>query len=172
MSVLRLVSLAVLATLIGVSQSQCYGRVPLSVVPPTLPVVAPCYPGPDDMSALLLLAKAVEKPCDDINAGELINKLVNALVYATTNPGGAGGAGGARGAGGSGGRGGSAIPLPAPKPKPKPAPSEDKEPLIDLGLLTGDDLLNLILAGQDLLRLNVGNGKGGGAVTDLVSGLL
>lgn len=154
--------------LFQLSQAQCYGRVPIRRVP-SVPVTAPCYTSPDDMSALLLLAKAIDKSNDDVNSGEIINKLLNALIYTTTNGGGAGGAGGFGGAGGAGGAGGYGG-----SGGTKPKSGDDRNSaLIDLGLLDGDDLLNLILAGQDLLRVDVGKGgRGEGAVTKLLQGLL
>lgn len=154
-----------------VSQAQVLGRTMRTFVPAAPP--EPCYAysnygNSDELSLLLSLAKLLDnndcgssKPYNnnnnDINIGAIIDKLINALVYATTqnigngnNNGYTGSDGGLLGALLGGLLGGSGGSSPS-------SGNKSNQGLIDLNLLGRDDLLKLALAGQDVLRLGLGS---------------
>ncbi|CAG9782789.1 unnamed protein product [Diatraea saccharalis] len=146
MSPLQLVCFAFVAGLISVCEAQCF---------PTYPTYPRRYPLPptiyyEDTNALLLLAKALDKSNDNVDLGQIVSQLINALVYTSvkgcngsggnSGNGGNGGAGGAGGAGGSGGTNGGQT-----------------NPLILLELLKNNELLNLALGSTDVLGVTLGS---------------
>ncbi|XP_059049444.1 uncharacterized PE-PGRS family protein PE_PGRS36-like [Achroia grisella] len=196
MAYFPMLPLTCIAVLCGLIEAQHLGR-PVYTYMPTRPSeTTPCANPGEDFNQLLLLSKLLENDCDSashkdnyhnvINVGEIIDKLVNALVFTTAQRGGSGysgGHGGFTGHDGYGGHGWSGghgfgdhgwsgdRGAPGSGGHRWPGSSNgghggsgsrsgnkgNDEGLVDLSLLDSNDLVKLMLSGLDILRVGVGS---------------